>query len=114
MLSVHELNRDQLDELKSNYFWGDEFAGCNGNDGLPVLFPGDIPDAVILEKFEGISFVPDDFSCTAGKSRTCTNCGGICYPDMYPEIVFSDDEHCICELCSIDYETVNGEIRKRN
>lgn len=95
MLSVHELNRDQLDELKSNYFWSDEFTGCNGNDGLPVLFPGDIPDAVILEKFEGISFVPDDFSCTAGKSRTCTDCVGICYPNMYPEIVFSDDEHCM-------------------
>ena len=35
--------------------------------GLPALFPGDIPDAVIFNYYSGIYFVNDDFCCTAGR-----------------------------------------------
>lgn len=69
--SVYELNRDQLDELKSNYFWSEDFPGCvyphwQTGELVPVLFPLDIPDNVIFDRFNGVSFVNDDFSCTAG------------------------------------------------
>ena len=69
---VHELSRDQLNELKSNYFWSDECLGCMyphwlTGELVPVLFPGDIPDEVIFTKYAGVSFVNDDFACTAGK-----------------------------------------------
>ena len=66
-MSVYELSRDQLDELKSNYFWGDSYTSVNNAAGLPCLFPGDIPDAVIFREYDGICFVPDDFFCTAGQ-----------------------------------------------
>lgn len=70
-MTVRELTRDQLDELKSNYFWSDNFPGYyyphwQTGELVPVLFPGDIPDHVIFEQFDGIHFVNDDFSCTAG------------------------------------------------
>lgn len=43
----------------------------------------------------------------------CTACGQECFDNQYPEVVFRDEENCICEDCSIDYEEVNGEIRLR-
>lgn len=67
-MTVYDLSQDQLDELKSAYFWSDdtqETIYCG--DGLPVLFPGDIPDDVIYREYDGILFVNDDFSCTAGQ-----------------------------------------------
>lgn len=68
--SVYELNRDQLDELKWNYFYSDDYKPClckhwHTDELVPVLFPWEIPDEVIFEQFSGISFVDDDFSCTA-------------------------------------------------
>lgn len=67
-MDVRELNEEQLDELKVSYFYSDEYDESIVNGaGLPCLFPCDIPDAVIFEKFAGIYFVPDDFSCTAGQ-----------------------------------------------
>ncbi len=67
-MTVKELNRDQLDELKEAYFWGEETADIPkfNHLGLPALFAGDIPDNVIFEYFAGIHFVNDDFFCTAG------------------------------------------------
>lgn len=67
--SVYELSRDQLEELKSAYFWSEDTADIPkfNNLGLPALFPGDIPDSVIYDYYGGISFVDDDFSCTAGQ-----------------------------------------------
>lgn len=67
-MDVRELNRDQLNELKSAYFWGEDTLEIPKYNalGLPALFPGDIPDAVIFDYYAGIYFVNDDFSCTAG------------------------------------------------
>lgn len=70
--SVYELSQDQLDELKSNLFWSDDFKGCHyphwlTGEMVPVLFPLDIPNEVIFEHFSGYDFVNDDFCCTAGR-----------------------------------------------
>lgn len=43
----------------------------------------------------------------------CTSCGGECFDGEYPEVVFKDEEKCICEECSIDYEDVNGKVQFR-
>lgn len=43
----------------------------------------------------------------------CTCCGKECYNDKYLEVVFKDENSVICEECSIDYEEVDGQIRKR-
>ena len=64
-MTVHELNRDQLVELKQNYLthW------AYGNDPLDynVLMDADelIPDETIFEAYEGTIFTEDDFFCSA-------------------------------------------------
>lgn len=71
-MTVNDLSREQLEELKANYFWSDEYKPCfyrhwSTGELVPVLFPGDIPDEVIYEVYGGTYFVNDDFCCTAGK-----------------------------------------------
>lgn len=64
-MTVRELNRDQLDELKWNYFYSDYYdEKIVGENGLPILFAGDIPDKIIFAVYAGINFVPEDFSCS--------------------------------------------------
>jgi hypothetical protein len=43
----------------------------------------------------------------------CTSCGQECFAEQYPEVVFQDENNCICEKCSLDYEDVNGNIQYR-
>jgi len=44
----------------------------------------------------------------------CTACGNECFEDeIYPQAVFWNDEKCICEECSIDFEEINGVIQFR-
>ncbi len=43
----------------------------------------------------------------------CSCCGEECFENEYPEIVFTDNEHCICENCSIDFEMEDGVIVAR-
>lgn len=66
--NVYQLSRDQFDELKSAYFWGEDTDNIPKLDrlGLPALFPGDIPDQVVADYYAGIDFVDDDFSSPAG------------------------------------------------
>ena len=54
-MTVRELNRNQLDELKSSYF---------RTEDNEYMHPELIPDNVIFEFYGYINFVPDDFSCT--------------------------------------------------
>lgn len=57
---VRDLNREQLDELKTSFFWQDETQ-----DILEGAYtsPEQIPDDVIFEHYEGVCFVDDDFFC---------------------------------------------------
>jgi hypothetical protein len=54
MKSVHELNENELEELKWTYFYDVE------ND---FEYAYEIPNEVIFEHFSHISFVEEDFSC---------------------------------------------------
>lgn len=64
-MTVRELNREQLDELKCNYYYSDDYdPKIVGHNGLPILFAGDIPDKIIFALYDGIDFVPDDFGCS--------------------------------------------------
>jgi len=57
-MMVQELNQDQLDYLKTVMFWGDD-------NNKPLLYKYDyycdIPNEMVFERFEGISFVEEDF-----------------------------------------------------
>ena len=75
-MTVHELSRDQLVELKQNYLseLADEgsFAevmDCDYNEpSCWDLANADdiVPDDVVFRNYEGTHFVNDDFFCTAG------------------------------------------------
>lgn len=65
-MTVRELSREQVDELKTSYFYShldDDSSGqCDGYD-----LPWEIPDEVIFKHYDGIDFVEDDFFC--GKEK---------------------------------------------
>lgn len=73
-MEVRELSREQLTELKCNYLCQlvneDRFAEVMGVDyDAPSYWDlananEIVPDDVVFEEYEGISFVPDDFFCT--------------------------------------------------
>lgn len=60
---VHDLTRDELNELKEAYFWQDETQ-----DILEGAFtsPEQIPDSIIFEHYEDLCFVDEDFFCNIG------------------------------------------------
>ena len=61
-MTVRELNREQLDYLKWSYYYSDDYdPKIVGDNGLPILFAGDIPDWIIFTIYDGIDFVPEDF-----------------------------------------------------
>ena len=53
-MTVRELNREQLDELKNSYFWTVK------NE---YMHPECIPDDAIYDYYSWIHFVEDDFFC---------------------------------------------------
>lgn len=57
MKTVHELNENELDELKWNYFYDEDIDHHFAYD-----YPHEIPNEVIFEHFGHISFVEEDFS----------------------------------------------------
>lgn len=64
-MTVRELSREQLDELKWAYYYSDDYdPKIIGENGLPILFACDIPDRIIFAVYHGIDFVPDDFGCS--------------------------------------------------
>lgn len=64
-MTVYELSRNQLDELKSALFWSDEPETAEILDD-DIIAPEQIPDDVVFQHYAGISFVNDDFFCNGG------------------------------------------------
>ena len=64
MLTVYDLNRAQLDELKESFYeqYLQECVELDPED--EYLQPQDIPNELIFEHYDGIMFSPDDFWCT--------------------------------------------------
>lgn len=61
-MTVYELNRDQLDELKQSYVC--EKVDCPSYGELADAV--DISDEVVQEYYADYEFTSDDFFCTAG------------------------------------------------
>lgn len=59
--SVEELTKDELSELKNCYYMQLEDEDDEILNGIDS--PEEIPDVIIFEHYEGISFVKDDFFC---------------------------------------------------
>lgn len=66
-MTVRELNREQLDELKQTYACqlrdcgeDEEVIGISYEELIDATF---IPDDVIFHHYDGITFVEEDFFC---------------------------------------------------
>lgn len=62
-MTVYELTRAQLNELKNAYFWDENPRPCFDHLGRPALCPEDIADELIFGTYADIDFVDDDFLC---------------------------------------------------
>lgn len=62
---VQDLTREELDELKTAFFWQDETQ-----DILEGAYsqPWEIPDEIIFEHYDGMTFMDDDFFCNLKES----------------------------------------------
>ena len=67
-MTIYELSRDQLTELKQRMI-DDEIYEKEGRDASygELAEAKSVPDEKVFEKYAGTEFVNDDFSCTAGK-----------------------------------------------
>ena len=69
---VQDLSRDELNELKSSFFYQDETQDINEST---FSTPEEIPDEIIFEHYDGVYFVKEDFFCNI-KDGNYENCGG--------------------------------------
>lgn len=58
--TVYDLTREELDELKESFSHQEETQDII-KDG--IVYSSMIPDEIIFNHYEGISFVTDDFFC---------------------------------------------------
>lgn len=67
-MTVRQLNRDQLTELKQRMV-SDEIYDTEGRTASygELAEAESVPDEKVFERYEGIRFSNDDFFCTAGK-----------------------------------------------
>lgn len=62
-MTVHDLNQDQLEELRGNYFV--QLQETSGQDVLEDIdTPEGIPMSNVIAHYEGTNFVEDDFFCS--------------------------------------------------
>lgn len=68
-MSVQELNREQLDELKQAYYveLSDSGEADDVLEGIGFLNTDEIPDDIIFNHYDGVDFVSDDFFCSCGQ-----------------------------------------------
>ena len=59
---VQDLSRDELNKLKSSFFYQDETQDIN--EGT-FSTPEEIPDEIIFEHYDGVCFVKEDFFCNS-------------------------------------------------
>lgn len=67
-MTVRQLNRDQLTELKQRMI-NDEIYENEGRCASygELTEAESVPDEKVFKEYEGTNFVPGDFFCTAGK-----------------------------------------------
>lgn len=67
-MTVYDLNRDQLNELKQSYSAQLEECG-DGISYEELIKAEDIPDEVIFNHYDGIIFSDDDFFCSCDANK---------------------------------------------
>lgn len=61
MKSVHELSTNELEELRSNYFY--QLLDTDQEVLGDIEYPEEIPMSDVIAQYEHVSFVEEDFFC---------------------------------------------------
>lgn len=66
-MTTHELNKDQIEQLKSNLFYNEEeWSDALTKEDIDAIENStnwsEIPDEIVHKNYAGVEFVPDDFS----------------------------------------------------
>lgn len=66
-MTTHELNKDQMEQLKSNLFFNEEeWSDALTKEDIDIIENStnwnQIPDEIVHKNYAGVMFVPDDFS----------------------------------------------------
>lgn len=66
-MTTHELNKDQIEQLKSNLFYNEEeWSDALTKEDIDTIENStswnEIPDEIVHKNYAGVEFVPDDFS----------------------------------------------------
>lgn len=66
-MTTHELNKDQMEQLKSNLFYNEEeWSDALTQEDIDTINNctnwNEIPDEIVHKNYAGVEFVPDDFS----------------------------------------------------
>lgn len=65
-MSVYELNRAEMDELKQMYLFETTAGPLSWGD---IAAANEIPDETIFDHYTGVTFVKDDFFCNMEESE---------------------------------------------
>jgi hypothetical protein len=69
-MTVYELTEEQIEELAGNYLMEKNEQEGEGTSWLELAAPFQfVSKEEVFAEYEGIYFVNDDFSCTAGRER---------------------------------------------
>lgn len=72
-MTVMELNREQLTELKQSYYCNEVREGEGVSYGELAAIDELVSDEEVFEYFDGYVFVEDDFWCSASLPQTVSN-----------------------------------------
>ncbi len=66
-MTTHDLNKSQMEQLKSNLFynqeeWSDALTDKECEAITDAVNWNEIPDEIVHKNYAGVEFVPDDFS----------------------------------------------------
>ena len=89
-MTVYELNRDQLAELKARYY-ADKTGEDLSYDEIADI-DNLVSDAEIFRASEDIEFSPDDFSCSAGEDYYPETCRLVIEGATRSEIAYVMDD----------------------
>lgn len=92
-MTTHELNKDQMEQLKSNLFynreeWSDALTDKECEAITDAVNWNEIPDEIVHKNYAGVDFVPDDFAKDDDDYPSTMSANDVC---EYPAITTVED-----------------------
>lgn len=100
-MTVHELNKDQLEELRASYYY--LIIDLEKESLKHINTPKEIPIKTIIDYYKEVDFVNDDFFCSVEHTETKFPNGFASWKETHYEIV---------SMLTLAYERENKNIEE--